>query len=215
MKVRELAVPGALEFTPDAHEDHRGSFLELLRREWWTEATGRELSVAQVNCTVNRRNVVRGVHFTRLAGQAKFVCCLGGALVDVIADLREGSPAFGTHDSVLLDTETFRVVFLPEGVGHGVASLTENASAFYLCSATYDPDNEFGVHPLDPELGVDWRAMLGGAEPILSARDSGAPSLAEVRRQGLLTRYEECEAYYRATGVVAGSGRRTGPGEER
>lgn len=215
MKVRELAVPGALEFTPDERQDHRGSFLELLRREWWTEATGRELAVAQVNCTINRRNVVRGVHFTRLVGQAKFVCCLGGALVDVIADLREGSPAFGTYDSVLLDTDTFRVVFLPEGVGHGVASLTDNASAFYLCSATYDADNEFGVHPLDPDLGVDWRAMLGGAEPILSARDSGAPSLSDVRSRGLLTRYEDCQAHYRATGVEAYAGRPAGRREER
>ncbi|MBV2156625.1 dTDP-4-dehydrorhamnose 3,5-epimerase family protein [Kitasatospora sp. SUK 42] len=197
--MRELAVPGALEFTPDEYPDDRGALLELLRREWWTEATGRRLEVAQVNCTVNRRNVVRGVHFTLPPGQAKFVCCLNGAMVDVIADLRLGSPAFGTYDTVPLDNEQFRIVFLPEGVGHGMVSLTEGATAFYLCSAPYDPANEFGVHPLDPDLGVDWRGMLGGAEPILSERDNGAPSLAWLVKHGELPRYEDCLAHYRAT----------------
>lgn len=197
MKIRELAVPGALEFTPAGHGDHRGTFVELLRRKWWAEAIGRDLPVAQVNCTVNRQNVIRGIHFTRLTGQAKFVCCLSGAMMDVIADLRVGSPAFGTFESVRLDTESLRVVFLPEGVGHGVAALTDQAAAFYLCSATYDPDNEFGIHPFDPDLGVDWSRMIGGAEPILSARDSGAPSLSEAQAGGLLTRYEDCIRVYR------------------
>jgi len=199
MKIRELAVPGALVFTPEDRADHRGSFLELLRREWWTEATGREIDVAQVNATVNHRNVVRGVHFTRPPGQAKFVSCLSGVMVDVIADLRTGSPAFGSYDTVRLDTEDFSIVFLPEGVGHGVVALTESATAFYLCSATYDPGNEFGIHPLDPDLGVDWRGMLGGAEPVLSTRDSTAPSLAQLQDQGVLPQYQDCLAHYRAT----------------
>ena len=198
MKVRELAIADVLEFTPTELPDHRGAFLELLRREWWQEATGRDLEIAQVNCTVNRRDVVRGVHFTRLPGQAKLVCCLGGAIVDVAVDLREGSPTFGSHETVRLDTESFRIVYIPEGVGHGVAALTEGAVAFYLCSATFDPHNEFGIHPLDAALGVDWRGLLGGARPVLSDRDSGAPSLAEVRASGLLTRHADCVEHYRA-----------------
>lgn len=197
MRVRELAVPGALEFTPDRRPDHRGSFLELLRAEWWREATGRVLPVAQVNCTVNHRDVVRGVHFTRPPGQAKFVSCLYGAMTDIIFDTRVGSPAFGTFDVVELDTDSHRVVFLPEGVGHGIASRVEQSAAFYLCSAPYDPANEFGVHPLDPELGIDWRAILGGAEPILSARDSTAPTLAEAR--AILPDYGECRRLYDST----------------
>lgn len=196
MKVRELAVAGALEFTPSSLPDHRGSFVELLRQAWWQNAIGRDLPVAQVNCTVNHRNVVRGVHFTRLVGQAKFVCCLYGSMVDVVVDTRVGSPTFGSHDSVRLDGDSFRIVFLPEGVGHGIASLTDKTTAFYLCSAAYDPENEYGVNPLDPDLGIDWRAMLGGEEPILSARDSGAPSLAEVIDQGLLPEYEQCLKVY-------------------
>ena len=177
MRVRELAVAGALEFTPTVLPDHRGAFFEILRQEWWEEALGRHLPVAQVNSTVNHRNVVRGVHFTGLVGQAKYVCCLAGTMIDVIVDTRVGSPTFGAHDTVRLDTEHYRIVYLPEGVGHGIASLEEQTTAFYLCSATYDASNEFGVHPLDPELGIDWRGMLGGAEPILSERDSSAPSI--------------------------------------
>ncbi|MBP2328671.1 dTDP-4-dehydrorhamnose 3,5-epimerase [Kibdelosporangium banguiense] len=196
MKVRELAVPGALEFTPDVHADHRGRFLELLRAEWWHEAIGRALPVAQVNCSVNHRGVVRGVHFTGLPGQAKFVTCLAGALVDVIVDTRAGSPSFGVHDTVLLDENTHKIVFLPEGVGHGIASLADGTTAFYLCSDTYDPANEFGVHPLDEDLGIDWRGLLAGSEPILSTRDSTAPAVAAARRAGLFPAYTKCLRLY-------------------
>lgn len=200
MKVRELAVAGALEFTPTVLPDRRGAFFEVLRQEWWQDVLGRNLPVAQVNCTVNHRNVVRGVHFTGLTGQAKYVCCLAGTMIDVIVDTRIGSPTFGVYDTVRLDTENYRIVYLPEGVGHGIASLAEQTTAFYLCSATFDPDNEFGVHPMDPGLGIDWRSMLDGAEPILSVRDQSAPSLAEVRESGLLPKYEECLEVYRTVG---------------
>jgi dTDP-4-dehydrorhamnose 3,5-epimerase len=200
MKVRELAVAGALEFTPTVLPDHRGAFFEILRQEWWEEALGRQLPVAQVNSTVNHRNVVRGVHFTGLVGQAKYVCCLAGTMIDVIVDTRPGSPTFGRHDTVRLDTEHYRIVYLPEGVGHGIASLEDRTTAFYLCSATYDASNEFGVHPLDPDLGIDWRGMLGGAEPILSERDSTAPSFASVRDSGRMPRYEDCLEVYRTVG---------------
>ncbi|WP_329106812.1 dTDP-4-dehydrorhamnose 3,5-epimerase family protein [Micromonospora sp. NBC_01699] len=202
MKVRELAVAGAFEFTPSVLPDNRGVFSELLRVEWWREILGRDLPVAQVNCTVNHRNVVRGVHFTRLVGQAKFVCCLYGSMNDVIVDTRIGSPTFGCHDSVRLDSDSLRMVYLPEGVGHGIASLAEQTTAFYLCSATYDASNEFGVHPLDPQLGIDWRGMLGGADPILSVRDSTAPPLQTVLEQGLLPRYQECLEVYRTVGAM-------------
>ncbi|MGK5522188.1 dTDP-4-dehydrorhamnose 3,5-epimerase family protein [Micromonospora sp. URMC 107] len=201
MKVRELAVAGAFEFEPSVLPDNRGVFSELLRAQWWRDALGRDLPVSQVNCTVNHRNVVRGVHFTRLVGQAKFVCCVFGAMNDVIVDTRVGSPTFGRFDSVRLDSESFRVVYLPEGVGHGIASLVEQTTAFYLCSANFDPTNEYGIHPMDPELKIDWRSMLGGAEPILSVRDSTAPTLREVREQGLLPRYEDCLEVYRTVGV--------------
>ena len=197
MGIRELAVAGALEFTPIRRPDHRGVFLELLREKWWNEALGREVPVVQVNCTVNHRNVVRGVHFTRLVGQGKFVSCLYGRMRDVVVDTREGSPTFGKHDTVALDTENFRIVFLPEGVGHGIASLAEQSAAFYLCTATFDPANEYGVHPQDPDLGIDWRGILGGREPILSQRDSNAPSFAQARAEGLLPDYEECLEVYR------------------
>jgi dTDP-4-dehydrorhamnose 3,5-epimerase len=155
-----------------------------------------------VNCTVSHRNVVRGVHFTRLVGQAKFVCCMSGSMIDVVYDTRIGSPTYGQYDAIRLEPDTFQIVLIPEGVAHGVASLADRTTVFYLCSAPYDPDNEFGVHPMDPELGIDWRGMLGGADPILSERDSTAPKLAEVREEGLLPPYEQClEVYGQAEGT--------------
>jgi len=81
-----------------------------------------------------------------------------------------------------------------------VPLVADQTTAFYLCSATYDASNEFGVHPLDPELGIDWRGMLGGAEPILSERDSTAPSFASVRESGRMPRYEDCLEVYRTVG---------------
>jgi len=193
---RELAVPDAWEITPRQHGDDRGVFLEWFRRDAFTDAVGHPLALAQANTSVSARGAVRGIHFAQVPpGQAKYVTCLSGAVLDVVVDIRVGSPTFGTWDSVTLDDAARRAVYVAEGLGHVFMALTGDAVLSYLCSEGYDPGREHGVHPLDPDVGIDWPA---GIEPLLSPKDETAPTLREAEDAGLLPSYDECRRYYAA-----------------
>jgi dTDP-4-dehydrorhamnose 3,5-epimerase len=141
---------------------------------------------------VSARDVVRGIHFADVPpGQAKYVTCVAGAVLDVVVDIRVGSPTFGQWESVRLDDEERHAVYLAEGLGHGFCALTEQATVTYLCSSEYRPGREHGIHPLDAELGIAWPAAV----PLLSPKDAAAPSLAEARAAGLLPRCDECSTH--------------------
>jgi 5-epimerase len=192
VKVRELAVPDAYEIGTDVFPDDRGLFLNPFRADVLAQATGHRLTVAQTNHSASRRGVVRGVHFALLPpGQAKYVYCPRGAALDVVVDIRVGSPTFGQHDAVRLDDRDFRAVYLAEGLGHAVVALEDDTVVAYLCSTGYDPAREKGISPADPALGLP---IPAGA--VLSPRDLAAPTLAEAAGQGLLPSYEECRAFY-------------------
>ncbi|MDQ3153903.1 MAG: dTDP-4-dehydrorhamnose 3,5-epimerase [Actinomycetota bacterium] len=194
MQVRALTVPGVVEFTPDVFPDDRGSFTAPFQEAAFTAATGHPMRLAQTNQSVSRRGVVRGVHFTDVPpGQGKYVYCARGALLDVAVDVRVGSPAFGTWDAVELDATTCRAVYLPEGVGHAVLARSDDTVLAYLCSTPYAPASERTVHPLDPTLALPWPSDL---EPVLSAKDSAAPTLAVAHAAGLLPRWDACRARY-------------------
>ncbi len=188
-----LSIEGAYEITPVVHRDSRGLFLELYRYDRLGEAVGYPLRLAQANVSVSARGVVRGMHFASVPpGQAKYVHCQRGAVLDVVADLRLGSPTFGRWEAVRLDDVDHRALYVAEGLGHGICALTDDATLEYLCSETYAPTREHGVHPLDPELGIDWPV----AEPLLSAKDAAAPTLGEARVAGLLPDYAACLDFY-------------------
>ncbi|MFV2101517.1 dTDP-4-dehydrorhamnose 3,5-epimerase family protein [Micromonospora sp. LOL_024] len=198
MKLRPLSIEGAWEVTPQQHGDPRGLFLEWYRFDRLAEAVGHPLRLAQGNLSVSARDVVRGVHFADVPpGQAKYVTCVRGAVLDVVVDLRAGSPTFGRWEGVRLDEVERRAVYLAEGLGHGFCALTDDAVLTYLCSTTYNPAAEHTVHPLDEELGIGWPT----GSPQLSARDAAAPSLAQVRRAGLLPEYDRCQEH--ASGLRA------------
>ncbi|GIF13740.1 dTDP-4-dehydrorhamnose 3,5-epimerase family protein [Actinoplanes teichomyceticus] len=199
MKVRPLSIEGAWEVTPVRHTDERGSFLEWYRFDHLAAAVGHRLDLAQANLSTSTRGVVRGVHFADVPpGQAKYVTCVAGAVLDVVVDIRVGSSTFGQWEAVTLDDQDRRAVYLAEGLGHGFCALTEGATVAYLCSATYRPGHEHGVHPLDPELGITWPA---GA-PSLSPKDAAAPTLSQARQAGLLPRYDACRDYAETLGRV-------------
>jgi dTDP-4-dehydrorhamnose 3,5-epimerase len=188
MHVKELAVPGAVELTPQLHHDERGVFLEWFRAETFAGAVGHDLALAQANCSVSRRGVVRGIHYADVPpGQAKYVTCVAGAVLDVVVDLRVGSPTFGRHDAVRLGSEERKAVYLPEGLGHGFVALTDDATVLYLCSSPYNPTTEHAVHPLDPALALPWPDDL---DLVLSAKDQAAPTMAEALAAGLLPSWE-------------------------
>lgn len=206
MKIRQLAVEGAYEVTPILHADDRGVFLELYRHDVLAAEIGHPLRLAQVNISTSRRGVVRGIHFAEVPpGQAKYVTCTSGSCLDVIVDLRIGSPTFGQWDSVLIDEVDRRAVYIAEGLGHGFCALSDNATITYMCSETYAPAREHAVHALDPDLAITWSF----AEPLLSPRDAAAPSLALVMELGILPDYSTCRDYLAAQSQTTTS-QRTG-----
>src|ERR1700683_3428009 len=164
--MKALDVDGAWLFTPQIHGDRRGSFLEWCREAEFREDVGHRMDLAQSNCSVSRRGVVRGIHFTDVPpGQAKYVTCASGSVLDVIVDLRVGSPTYLRWEAVGLDDESRRAVFLAEGLGHGFMALSPQATVMYLCSTGYAPGLEHGIDPLDPEIGIAWP---GEGDVILS-----------------------------------------------
>lgn len=175
---RPLAVAGAWELSPELHGEPGRLFADIIRVDDWRSLAG-PLDVAQASLAVSTRNTVRGIHF---GPQKKIVTCVAGAVLDVVADLRVGSPTFGRWDSVTLDDVDRRVVVVGEGLGHGYCVLSEQATLAYLLAPAYDPGAEREVHPLDPDLAISWPTD----QPELSARDVGAPSLATAARLGLL-----------------------------
>jgi dTDP-4-dehydrorhamnose 3,5-epimerase len=188
-----LDVDGAWLLTPRIHADGRGSFLEWFRGAELCGDVGHRMDVAQANCSVSRRGVIRGIHFSDVPpGQAKYVTCASGAVIDVVVDLRVGSPGFGRWQAVRLDDQTRRAVYICEGLGHAFAALSDQATVLYLCSTPYAPGREHGVHPLDRAIGIAWPTDI---EPVLSDKDAAAPSLAEAQAAGLLPEYDKCQAY--------------------
>ncbi|WP_156756671.1 dTDP-4-dehydrorhamnose 3,5-epimerase family protein [Actinokineospora pegani] len=197
MQARELTVPGAFEFTPRTFPDSRGVFVSPFQGEAFTKAVGHPLTVAQSNHSTSRRGSVRGLHFADVPpGQAKYVYCPQGALLDFVVDIRVGSPTFGQWDCVRLDPVDFRGVYVPEGVGHGFVALEDDTVISYLCSTGYNPGAEHGIDPMDQELALPWGQGVDGFEPLLSEKDASAPSLAEAAASGLLPRYTDCLAWY-------------------
>jgi len=196
MELRELSVPDAYEVTTVQHGDDRGVFVEWFKEQPFEQAVGHRLDLRQANISVSAKGSVRGIHFADVPpSQAKYVTCPSGALLDVVVDIRVGSPTFGQWDSVLLDEKDRRAVYVSEGLGHVFMALTEGAVISYLCSAGYAPAREHGVHPLDPAIGIDWPADIA---PLLSPKDEAAPTLAQAKDARLLPSYDECQAFYRS-----------------
>jgi dTDP-4-dehydrorhamnose 3,5-epimerase len=191
--VNPLGIDGAWVYAPQVHGDDRGSFAEVFRGAEFAADLGYRLDVAQVNCSVSRRGVIRGIHYADVPpGQAKYVTCVAGAILDVVVDLRAGSPTFGTWETVQLDAATRRAVFLAEGLGHAFMALTDAATALYLCSTPYAPGREHGIDPLDPSIGIAWPLDMA---PVLSEKDAAAPTLNEALSAGQLPSYQECARY--------------------
>lgn len=200
MQIRALSIPGALEITPKQHGDSRGLFLEWYRADQLDEVIGHRFGLAQANLSVSARGVVRGIHFASVPpGQAKYVTCVSGRVLDVLVDLRIGSPTFGTWEGVVLDDVDRRAVYLPEGLGHGFCALSDSATVTYLCSEPYAPEREHAVNAFDPQLGIDWPT----ADVTTSERDAAAPSLTDARSAGVLPDYAECAAHIERLRIAA------------
>lgn len=188
-------MPGAFEISPVVHGDDRGSFHEWYRADVLRTLSGTDFSlhsdsVAQANCSLSQAGTLRGIHFAQVPpGQAKYVTCFAGAVLDVVVDLREGSPTFGQWDSVLLDDVDRRCIWVPEGLGHAFVALADGSLVSYLVSTGYDPAREHTITPFDPSIGVEWPTEDRDGRPLsyqLSDRDRDGQTLEEARAAGLL-----------------------------
>jgi dTDP-4-dehydrorhamnose 3,5-epimerase len=166
---------GTVLLEPVVHGDERGFFVETYRRDLWAEH-GVEAEFVQHNHSRSAKGTLRGLHFQTEPGQAKLVRCARGQIFDVAVDLRRDSPTYGQWEGHLLDDEVHHQLFVPVGFAHGFAVLSDLADVTYLCSSTYDPATESGIAWDDPEVGVEWPVD----DPLISERDRGAPTLAEV-----------------------------------
>jgi dTDP-4-dehydrorhamnose 3,5-epimerase len=196
VQVESLAIEGLWEITPVLRPDDRGVFLEAYKADVISEAIGHPFTLKQMNVSVSSAGTVRGIHFADVpVGQAKFVQCMSGAILDVVVDIRVGSPTFGQWDAVELNSTSRKALYISEGLGHAFCALSDDATVGYLCSEPYSPTREHGIHPLDSTLALPWPE---GSAALLSPKDAAAPTLEEALSSGLLPSYDECVAFRRS-----------------
>jgi dTDP-4-dehydrorhamnose 3,5-epimerase len=172
------SLPGMVVLEPEVHRDSRGFFLETFRAERLAEL-GVPDAWVQDNHSRSARGVLRGMHFSVGAGQAKLVRCARGAILDVAVDIRRGSPTFGRWDATRLDDDGLRAVYLPVGFAHGFVVVSELADVIYKCSSYYDPALERSFAWDDPDVGIRWPEL----DVEVSERDAGAPRLREIAHE--------------------------------
>lgn len=179
MQVRDLDIPGVKLIGPPArHGDDRGWFCEHFSARTHA-AAGLTHDWVQDNLSFSRTpGTIRGLHFQPPpSAQAKLVSVLAGAVLDVVVDLRHGSPTFGRHVAVELSAEDGRQLLAPRGVAHGLCTLEPDTLVHYKVDGFYDAARDLGLAWDDPELGIAWPDFAGA---VVSDKDRRQPRLAEL-----------------------------------
>ena len=153
-------------------------FMETFNADRYA-AAGLTAVFVQDNLSRSARGVLRGLHFQNPKPQGKLVSVLRGTVLDVVVDIRLGSPTFGQHVAMALSEENRRQLWVPRGFAHGFVVISETADFFYKCDAFYSPGDEIVLRWDDPELGIDW----GSSAPIVSDRDRNGRFLSELRNR--------------------------------
>jgi dTDP-4-dehydrorhamnose 3,5-epimerase len=180
MRRIETRLPGVFTLEVDVHRDPRGSFVELHRAASYREA-GIAQPFVQTNLSISAGNTLRGLHYQFPRMQGKLCCVLAGEVLDVVVDIRRGSPTFGHWISALLSGENRRQVYIPPGFAHGFHVRSGEAHFHYQCDAEYDPGGQRGLRWDDPNLGIDWEVR----DPLLSERDAQLPVLGDLAQDQL------------------------------
>jgi dTDP-4-dehydrorhamnose 3,5-epimerase len=167
---------GPMLIEPKVQGDERGFFCETYRRSAFGEL-GITEELVQDNHSRSRRGVVRGMHFQIGSGIAKLVRCANGGILDVVVDIRRGSPTFGEWEAFELTDQNMRIVYCPIGFAHGFCTLSEQADVIYQQSGYYAPETERGISYDDPDIAIAWPSDL---ELAPSMRDANAPLLRDV-----------------------------------
>ena len=191
MSFTPLKIEGSWVFEPKKFDDERGSFHEVFKLSQISEALDRTFEVKQVNHSISKAGVIRGIHWADVPpGQAKYVSCFRGRIWDVVVDIRVGSPTFGQWDAAEISAENGKSVLIEEGLGHVFFSLEDNSVVSYLCSEPFNPGAEHGINPLDDDLSIPFASKWDKTTFVISPKDSEAPSFAEALDRGPLPQFK-------------------------
>ena len=180
MEIVETPIQGCFIVKNDLFRDDRGYFFESFNQEKFSRLTGWSGSFVQDNQSESSFGVVRGLHFQNGEyAQAKLVRVIQGEIVDVVLDIRPESPSFGVGFTISLSESNENQLFIPRGCAHGFSVISPTALFFYKCDNYYHKSSEWGIHPLDKDLNIDWQ--LSPEEVILSMKDSQAESWQDFK----------------------------------
>ena len=187
MSFTPLKIQGSWVFEPRKFDDDRGSFHEVFKLSQIFEVLGRAFEVKQVNHSISKAGVIRGIHWADVPpGQAKYVSCFMGSIWDVVVDIRVGSATFGQWDATELSAENGKCVLIEEGLGHVFLALEDDSVVSYLCSEPFNPSAEHGINPLDQDVAIPFSSKLTNTSLEISLKDSEAPTLHQAQEQGIL-----------------------------
>ena len=177
LKFTEKPLPGVLLIEPMVFEDDRGFFMETFHAEKYAEI-GISGPFVQDNHSHSARGTLRGLHYQLKNPQGKLVYVVKGEILDVAVDIRRNSPDFGRWTGDVLSEKNKRQLYVPEGFAHGFCVLSDTADVIYKCTDRYAPGDEYGVFWADETIDIVWPI----ANPILSAKDSDNPRLADIEK---------------------------------
>jgi dTDP-4-dehydrorhamnose 3,5-epimerase len=179
MAFQTTHIPGLIVITPPVFEDPRGYFFESYNERLFRE-NGIDLRWVQDNQSSSTFGVIRGLHYQLPPfAQTKLVRVLRGKILDVVVDIREGSPTYGKVYSEVLSAKNKKQLFIPQGFAHGFSVLSKKAEVLYKCDNFYNKESEAGLLFNDPALKIDWRIPEG--EEIVSDKDKVLPVLENCR----------------------------------
>ena len=178
MEIIKTDIEGVIIIKPQIFKDSRGYFFESFSQREFNEKVT-PIQFVQDNESCSSYGVMRGLHFQKPPySQSKLVRCVKGSVLDVVVDIRKGSPTYGKHVAVELSAENHLQFFIPKGFAHGFAVLSEEAIFQYKCDEFYTPQSEGGIQLMDESLGINW--PISADDAILSDKDKKYPKLSEI-----------------------------------
>ena len=189
MDISPLRIKGAFFISNSKHEDSRGEFVEWFRLDTIEDQTGLVFRTMQANLSVSAAGSLRGIHYADVPpGQAKYITCVSGAILDYIVDIRAGSPTFGQWEAVSLTAENRNAVLIDVGLGHAFVALEPDTTVSYLVTDHFKPESEHAINPLDAELGLEF--PLPQRDLLVSSKDQAAPGFREALGSGSLPKWK-------------------------
>lgn len=177
MKIETTPIKDLIIINPSVYEDNRGYFFESYNQRFFREQ-GIYTNFVQDNQSISVKGVLRGLHFQKIAPQAKLVRCIVGEVYDVVVDLRKSSETYKKWFGIKLSEDNMKMMYVPKGFAHGFVTLSDVAVFHYKCDELYMPSADGGIIYNDPEINIDWGVDV--SQLIMSDKDRVLPKLADI-----------------------------------